>query len=866
MSIQLIYSKEGKTSYFLLEEVKGKECSCFQIKKIPLHHTVSNREFTARIIQAEETATALLEAVQKIVTITDSERDCEPEFSGSVLVAREGRILFQKDYGRAASKKGELVYRWGSISKTITAVAILQLVEAGEIELDRPITDYLEEYRDAEKYPGLVNVTVGELLAHRSKMPDHQDYLETVQAPPTILNSQELRKFKREIEEEYFLKHQTPQEMMEHIATLPLKKRPHNYNNFAFTLLGLLVERKGHSYPDFVQKNIFVPAGMVSAQIAMSRESDAPTAEGFSLEEGNELTPVDDPMVRFASGNINGSTSDLYRFDRALKEGVLLDGSLLKRMQEERFGFDPLVLAPPEVAGKEMVAKSGVMAGVRTVYQYFPEEDTTIILLGNTDLDVCSIGESMAHLLFHASDDLTRNSSQNALRISMDYLLERIHDEPEEGIAEVAEILENDPEFVPYAFDIAMQLEESGDKESADQIRRLAIAIIPTGPASPAMDDPHFLTPPLTGKYRVGIKSFYLEDRDRNERELGHPVDRTRRLEIQVHYPAIQNREPAFRVDPNVENLVHPDAVKKKKFNDLWTRSQPGLEPYSDKQFPILLFSPGWGQNPSEYQQLLEDVASHGFYVISINHPFSNFGTAYLGHSQDQRHQEAFEQLDAIAQKEIIEKESLINARDMEFVLLQIKTGQIEGFNAAFGGCFDEDSIGVVGHSMGGAAALQTCRNLPSLVKAGINIDGGLNSSETIAQPFLIIGAGGALMHRAIAESRREWEHFLQRHPLSQRVDIPHATHEDFTLLPLFRSIGAGMPIEEKKFQKTEAHLHNLRRRRRVAKRSQKSSLNVQIQAQEEHLRGLQKNERFHEISRRTSQEIVAFFTQHLKL
>lgn len=357
-----------------------------------------------------------------------------------------------------------------------------------------------------------------------------------------------------------------------------------------------------------------------------------------------------------------------------------------------------------------------------------------------------------------------------------------------EGIVAISNILKGYPDFAPYAFDVAMDMEKAGNKPIADKIRRIASGVIKTSISSPAIDDPHFLTSPLTGKHPVGVRSFYVEDASRNENDLGHDVNSPRRLELNVHYPALQNKEPSYRVDANVEEIAFPNPLKKEKFNNLWTRSQPGLEPSFDEQFPVVIFSHGWGQNHSEYQHIVEELASQGYCVITINHPFSNFVTSYMGHSQDLSQQDKFGTLGEIHQNQKIAEEVLINAKDIDFILHQIKTGQIEDF-ASLSKIMDFDAIGVVGHSMGGAAALQACRDTPA-IKAGINIDGKIfqnQEKEDISlPPFLIINADGEEIDPAVTEKRKEWDEFQHQHPLSTKIDIPNATHRGFTMSPLF--------------------------------------------------------------------------------
>ncbi len=403
-----------------------------------------------------------------------------------------------------------------------------------------------------------------------------------------------------------------------------------------------------------------------------------------------------------------------------------------------------------------------------------------------------------------------------------DHIIHRMDTAFEQGVTVVANILKGYPEFAPYAFDVAMCMEEKGNKQAADKIRKIAVEVIRVSSPSPSINDPHFLTPPLTGKYPVGVKSFYVEDLNRNEKDLGHNTNRTRRLELNVHYPAIQNKEPAYKIDPNVEEIAFPNPLKKEKFDNLWTRSQPGLKPSTEEKFPIIIFSHGWGQNHNDYQQIVEELASHGYCVISVNHPFSNFVTAHVGHYQDLRQLDEFGTLDEVHQKQKIANEVMTNAKDIEFVIHQIKSGKIEDFESLLGESVNSELIGVLGHSMGGAAALQTCKDVPS-VKAGINLDGRIfQSSEekenVVAQPFLIVSAGGASIDPVIKEVREGWDELQRKNPSSSRVDIPHATHGDFTIVPLY-----------------------------VEREAEKA------------------NESYAEITRATNKEILGFFNQHFK-
>ncbi len=323
------------------------------------------------------------------------------------------------------------------------------------------------------------------------------------------------------------------------------------------------------------------------------------------------------------------------------------------------------------------------------------------------------------------------------------------------------------------AYDLAITAEKAGQKDVADAVRKHVVSVIPTSPASPLSSDARFITPALTGPYKaIGIKTFYLEDVSRNEKDLGHDVDRTRRVMIDVHYPAIQSKEPEYKIQPACE-LDAPYL----KTPGGWTRSQPNLESIENKKFPIVLFSPGMGMSPDKYPQIVEELSSYGFCVITVNSPFISGYVAFLGKNQDIPTAPGIDN----------DSETMNKSKDLEFVIDQIKHDKIEGLED----CLDSDSIGVLGHSLGGSSAVQLCRNdKTDSVKAGINMDGwmyGNNASAPVKQPFLNIMTNSKAFHLdenqtdTEKEVSQSWKDFHQASPRSQNLILHNASHNDFS-------------------------------------------------------------------------------------
>jgi dienelactone hydrolase len=304
-----------------------------------------------------------------------------------------------------------------------------------------------------------------------------------------------------------------------------------------------------------------------------------------------------------------------------------------------------------------------------------------------------------------------------------------------------------------------------------------------------ASQDPHFFTPELTGDFKVGVKSFY--------------ADTEKRLLVDLHYPGVPSKAPAYRILPlspekHPMNIDNENSEKIDKLANLWTRSQPGLEAVEGK-FPVVLFSHGMGSNHFDYQHLVEDLASHGYCVITINHRQTN----------------AFSTLAKISapepppSTEVMTQVTIEQANDVLFLANQIQEGAL---NEQIGANIDVNRIGVMGHSVGGDTALQACRQ-PDLIRTGIDLDGGgLRHTEKVAilKPFLTIGAGNGAFgepfewngetwnnEKEWAESYKASKELAESHKVSidsELCILLDARHEDFSIQPLFIAVKTDIP------------------------------------------------------------------------
>lgn len=240
----------------------------------------------------------------------------ENQFSGVILLAKDGEILFQKACGMSSKRfnvpnRIDTKFNLGSINKLFTNVAILQLVEKGKLSLDDPIGKYLDIF------PTEISdkVTVKHLLTMQSGWGDYWN-------------------------NEYFNAHRsdlrTVSDYMEFIRDIPLDFEPGTdmqHCNTGFEVAGAIIEKiTGMDYYEYIKSNIYAQAGM-SGTDSYHRDSNV---ENLAMGYTN-MNPYDSSGENYTWSNVYlmpprgtpagggySTAEDLLRFDQALRNNKLL--------------------------------------------------------------------------------------------------------------------------------------------------------------------------------------------------------------------------------------------------------------------------------------------------------------------------------------------------------------------------------------------------------------------------------------------------------------------------------------------------------------------------------------------------------------
>lgn len=251
----------------------------------------------------------------------------EQPFSGVVMVRRGGQIVHMNGYGlahRAEEIPNRINTRFGTASgtKTFTAVAVCQLVDAGKIDLHAPITEYIR-HRLPQYDP---RVTVHHLLSHTSGIADYldddlsdEDYAALFTRYPV-----------------YTLRGPADYLPMFPAGMAFTPGERFVYNNGAYILLALLVEtQSGMPYADYVEQHVFAKAGMLDSGFFESDHLPARTALGYLADKGDGIWRTNVFLLPVRGGGDGGAyvtAPDMNKFWDALFGGQLMSSPLRDQM------------------------------------------------------------------------------------------------------------------------------------------------------------------------------------------------------------------------------------------------------------------------------------------------------------------------------------------------------------------------------------------------------------------------------------------------------------------------------------------------------------------------------------------------------
>jgi len=297
-------------------------------------------------------------------------------FAGAVSVSKGGLLLYSAARGDAINGRSpntvDTKFRFGSMGKMFTAVAIAQLAQAGRLSFDDPLGKYLVDYPNA----AVAKVTLHQLLTHTGGTGD-------IFGPEFMEKRAQLKELR-----DYVKLYGT------RAPLFPPGSR-HEYSNYGFILLGRVIEEvSGMSYDRYVRERIFVPAGMTSTDNQPESSNVRGLAVPYASDPDGSLRSAADtlPWRGTAAGGGYSTVGDLQKFASALLAHRLLDEQhttlvLTGKVDTSRrglryaYGFEDAELPN----GLHRVGHGGGAPGMNGVLAIYPEAGYVVVVLANRD-------------------------------------------------------------------------------------------------------------------------------------------------------------------------------------------------------------------------------------------------------------------------------------------------------------------------------------------------------------------------------------------------------------------------------------------------------------------------------------------------
>ncbi len=306
------------------------------------------------------------------------------EFHGTILIARDGKIHYSRGFGIADPTKhlpneSDTRFRVGMLTEQFTAAAILQLRDAGMLQLSDTVADHLPDY------PGGSRITIEQLLDHTSGIPNYTDL-------PSF------HRWKA-------LPHRT-EELVGRFSELELEFEPgsdFDPTNSGYYLLGAIIERvTGMGWGEYVQKYLVEPVGMTATGFGDAYHTGQ-QARGNVWNEEETLDPPDpiDMSVFGAAGGLTTTALDLARWDAALYEGRVLSHASVEQMFDpNRYGYGYGWLVG-EAYDQRTVWFPGAIDGFNSAILRFTGDRTLVVVLCNTEVvPALRVAQDVAMMLY----------------------------------------------------------------------------------------------------------------------------------------------------------------------------------------------------------------------------------------------------------------------------------------------------------------------------------------------------------------------------------------------------------------------------------------------------------------------------------
>jgi len=305
------------------------------------------------------------------------------DFSGNVLVAQKGKVIYEKAFGLADRELNvknnlESKFQIGSLTKQFTACAILQLAEVGKLKLNDTIGTYLPSFPKGD------SITIHMLLNHTSGIRNYTDL------------------------PEFWKIAATPMEKDSMVAVI--KRQPFDfspgskwkYSNSGYFLLGCIIEKaSGQSYSNYVLNQVIKKAGLKNTFVNRPDSILANRVKGYMKDENGWHNAMYISMEGpYSAGAIISTVEDLYKWNIALFGNKVISPASLTKMTTpylQNYGYG---LSINTFQNHLEIGHAGGIPGFVSYLVCFPKDSIAIVVLSNNSNDSPGIAKALAAILF----------------------------------------------------------------------------------------------------------------------------------------------------------------------------------------------------------------------------------------------------------------------------------------------------------------------------------------------------------------------------------------------------------------------------------------------------------------------------------
>ena len=315
-----------------------------------------------------------------------------------------------KDKGAQLRSDKNTLHRIASISKPMTAIAIMQLVNAGKLDLDVPIQRYLPEF--PKKTKG--TITIRQLLTHTAGVPHYKSTFDGISYKHFPNTVAALDKFK-----DWALKFPPGTDYL--------------YTTYGYNILGAIIEKvTGQLYQEYMSTNVWQAANMQHTDIEDSKKTYQNKANLYINAKGIFIKSLNtDLSIKYPAGGFHSTAEDLLLFGKAILENQLIDSTTLNLMiaptklenRTSRYGMGWFSFNHPKYG--RTIEHGGAQSGVSSFMKIYVDQQVVVVIISNNIGSANQINFVAKELATLALDDSSINKPIKIVRPQSNALLDR---------------------------------------------------------------------------------------------------------------------------------------------------------------------------------------------------------------------------------------------------------------------------------------------------------------------------------------------------------------------------------------------------------------------------------------------------------